>query len=100
MRTTGLAPDKTNWALALEQPPFLAYAVTAGITFTFGGLRVGPDAAVLREDDTPIRGLYAAGEITGGFFYENYPAGAGLMRGAVFGRLGGSAAARAARAGA
>ena len=97
LRTTGLAPDKTNWALALEQPPFLAYAVTAGITFTFGGLRVGPDAAVLREDDTAIRGLYAAGEITGGFFYENYPAGAGLMRGAVFGRLGGSAAARTAR---
>jgi tricarballylate dehydrogenase len=96
VRTTGLIPDKTNWALPLAEPPFLAYAVTAGITFTFGGLRVGPDAAVLREDGTPITGLYAAGEITGGFFYENYPAGAGLMRGAVFGRLGGTGAARAA----
>ena len=71
--------------------------MTAGITFTFGGVRVAPDARVLRADGQPIEGLYASGEVTGGFFYANYPAGAGLMRGAVFGRLAGEGAARAAR---
>jgi tricarballylate dehydrogenase len=97
LRTTGLSPNKTNWARPLDTAPFTAYPVTAGITFTFGGIRVGPDAAVLRPDGSPLGGLFAAGEITGGFFYENYPAGAGLMRGTVFGRLAGEGAARAAR---
>lgn len=92
--TRGLTPEKTNWALALDTPPFTAYPVTAGITFTFGGLRIGPDAAVRRAGGEPLPGLFATGEITGGFFYENYPAGAGLMRGAVFGRIAGEGAAR------
>lgn len=96
LRTRGLVPEKTNWARPLDIAPFTAYPVTAGITFTFGGLRVGPDAAVRRDDGSPVRGLFAAGEITGGFFYENYPAGAGLMRGTVFGRRAGEGAARAA----
>jgi len=43
--------------------------------------------------DIPIPGLYAAGELTGGIFYNNYPGGAGLMAGAVFGRIAGSNAA-------
>jgi len=97
LRTNGLTPDKTNWARPLDTAPFTAYPVTAGITFTFGGVRVAPDAGVLRADGRPIEGLYASGEVTGGFFYANYPAGAGLMRGAVFGRLAGEGAARAAR---
>jgi tricarballylate dehydrogenase len=95
LRTRGLSPEKTNWAQVLDTPPFTAYPVTAGITFTFGGLRIGADAAVRRPDGEPVPGLFATGEITGGFFYENYPAGAGLMRGAVFGRLAGEGAARA-----
>jgi tricarballylate dehydrogenase len=97
LRTQGLSPDKTNWARPLDTPPFTAYPVTAGITFTFGGIRVAPDAQVLRDDGQPIGGLFASGEIAGGFFYVNYPAGAGLMRGAVFGRLAGEGAARVAR---
>ena len=93
LRTNGLSPDKTNWARPIDTPPFTVYPVTTGITFTFGGVRVGPDAAVLRDDGHAIGGLYASGEITGGFFHANYPAGAGLMRGAVFGRLAGEGAA-------
>jgi tricarballylate dehydrogenase len=77
----------------LDTGPFTAYPVTAGITFTFGGLRIGPDAGVRRADGEAMPGLFATGEITGGFFYENYPAGAGLMRGAVFGRIAGRGAA-------
>ncbi|WP_297693275.1 FAD-dependent tricarballylate dehydrogenase TcuA [Phenylobacterium sp.] len=97
-RTEGLAIPKSNWANTLDQPPFEAYAVTCGVTFTFGGLRIDRDAQVLDVDLAPIPGLYAAGEIVGGLFYENYPGGTGLMAGAVFGRIAGASAGRAAQA--
>jgi tricarballylate dehydrogenase len=70
--------------------------VTCGITFTFGGLRIDDRARVLDTEGRPIPGLFAAGEIVGGLFYYNYPGGAGLMAGAVFGRRAGGNAAAAA----
>ncbi len=91
--TRGITPPKSNWALPLDSPPYVGYAVTCGITFTFGGLRVDTRARVLDTEDRPIPGLYAAGELVGGLFYQNYPGGAGLMAGAVFGRLAGESAA-------
>src|SRR5205809_2915702 len=93
--TQGLAVNKSNWAVRIEQPPFEAYAVTCGITFTFGGLRINTDCEVLNTDYQPIRGLYAAGELVGGLFYFNYPGGSGLCAGAVFGKIAGTAAGRA-----
>jgi tricarballylate dehydrogenase len=96
--TRGLTPPKSNWALPLDTPPYLGYAVTTGITFTFGGLRITDRGQVIDCEQRPIPGLFAAGELVGGLFYHNYPGGAGLMAGAVFGRLAGSSAA-AARAG-
>lgn len=95
--TSGLAIPKSNWANTLDAPPFEGYAVTCGITFTFGGLRIDGNANVLDEEMDPIPGLYAAGEIVGGLFYFNYPGGTGLMSGAVFGRIAGRSAAAAAR---
>ena len=94
-RTDGLAVPKSNWANTLDTPPFEAYAVTCGITFTFGGLRINTDAQVMSTDGEPIEGLYAAGELVGGIFYFNYPGGTGLTNGAVFGRIAGASAARA-----
>jgi tricarballylate dehydrogenase len=91
--TNGLALPKSNWANTLDEAPFEAYAVTCGITFTFGGLRIDTDARVQSTDYEPIPGLYAAGELTGGIFYHNYPGGTGLMNGAVFGRIAGAQAA-------
>ena len=91
--TEGLAVPKSNWANPLDQPPFEAYQVTCGITFTFGGLRIDTNAQVLDGDLRPIPGLFAAGELVGGLFYFNYPGGTGLTSGAVFGRLAGSSAA-------
>jgi tricarballylate dehydrogenase len=93
--TEGLAINKSNWANTIDQPPYEAYAVTCGITFTFGGLRVNTDCEVLNTDYQPIRGLYAAGELVGGLFYFNYPGGSGLCAGAVFGKIAGTAAGRA-----
>jgi tricarballylate dehydrogenase len=96
-RTQGIEPAKTNWALRLDQPPFVAYGVRCGITFTYGGVMVNEAGEALRSSGAPIPGLYAAGEITGGIFYHNYPSGSGLMLGAVFGRIAGTSAAAFAR---
>ena len=95
-RTAGISPAKSNWALPITSPPFHAYPVTTGITFTFGGLHVDGDARVLRLDGQPIEGLYAAGEIVGGLYFHNYPSGTGLMAGTVFGRIAGASSAAAA----
>ena len=76
-RTEGLAVNKSNWANTIDQPPFEGYAVTCGVTFTFGGVRITTDGEVLNTDYEPIRGLYAAGELVGGLFYFNYPGGSG-----------------------
>jgi tricarballylate dehydrogenase len=70
----------------IETPPFRAYAVTGGITFTFGGIRISDRAEVL-DGDRPIPGLFASGEPTGGLFFLNYPLGCGLTRGAALGKL-------------
>jgi tricarballylate dehydrogenase len=93
--TDGLAINKSNWANTIDQPPYEAYGVTCGITFTFGGLRINTDGEVLNTDYQPIRGLYAAGELVGGIFYFNYPGGSGLISGAVFGKIAGTSAGRA-----
>jgi tricarballylate dehydrogenase len=87
--TTGLALDKSNWANPIEKPPFEAYSVGCGITFTFGGLKIDTTTHVLDIEDAPIPGLYAAGELVGGLYYFNYPGSAGLMGGSVFGRIAG-----------
>jgi len=97
--TTGLDIPKSNWALPLDTPPFVAYAITCAITFTYGGLRINTDGNVLDTALTPISGLFAAGEMVGGIFYHNYPGGTGLMSGAVFGRIAGRSAAQFAESG-
>ncbi|MYE06990.1 MAG: FAD-binding dehydrogenase [Chloroflexi bacterium] len=92
--TRGIAPPKSNWALPFDSPPYLGYAVTCGITFTFGGLKIDPRSGqVLDTEDRPMTGLYAAGELVGGLFYNNYAGGSGLMAGSVFGRIAGRSAA-------
>ena len=92
-RTEGIDLPKSNWALRLDQPPYVGFAVTCGITFSFGGLKVDTHARVIDTQNRPIPGLFAAGELVGDLFYENYPGGSGLTAGAVFGRTAGSAAA-------
>jgi tricarballylate dehydrogenase len=93
VKTQGITPPKSNWALPIDKPPFTGFIVTCGITFTFGGLRIDNRAAVLDTGECRIPGLFAAGELVGGIFYGNYLGGAGLMSGTVFGRLAGASAA-------
>ena len=66
---------------------------TTGVTFTFGGLKIDEKGTVQDSSDRSIPGLFAAGELVGGLFYENYPGGSGLMAGAVYGKIAGGNAA-------
>ena len=90
--TEGLAINKSNWAMTIDTPPFEAYQITCGITFTFGGLRINQNGEVVDGDLKSIPGLYAAGECVGGLFYFNYPGGSGLTAGSVFGKIAGHSA--------
>ena len=87
---------KSNWALPIDKPPFLAVKVTCGITFTFGGLAVNPETTAVISNTThkEIPGLFCVGEMLGDLFYGNYPGGSGLTSGAVFGRIAGMEAAK------
>jgi succinate dehydrogenase/fumarate reductase flavoprotein subunit len=85
-----LKVPKSNWALPLDQGSFIAVKVGCGVTFTFGGLAVDPKTAgVISLSGRDIPGVFCAGEMVGGLFYENYPGGSGLTSGAVFGRKAG-----------
>ncbi|WP_099092690.1 FAD-dependent tricarballylate dehydrogenase TcuA [Corynebacterium crudilactis] len=91
-KSSSTTPVKSNWASPLENGPFYAYAVTCGITFTFGGVKTDTEGRVLDADGKHIEGLYAAGEMLGGLFSTNYPGGSGLAAGCVFGRRAGAIA--------
>lgn len=93
--TIGLAIPKSNWARTIDTPPFEAYQVECGITFTFGGIATdGATSQVVGVSGEPIDGLFAAGEVSAGLFHFGYPGGSGLMAGSVFGRLAGIQAAK------
>ncbi|MSP66653.1 MAG: FAD-dependent oxidoreductase [Alphaproteobacteria bacterium] len=93
LATRGLFPPKSNWARPIDRAPFRCYPVIAANTFTFGGLKVDPDARVLSTDGVAIPGLYAAGE-TVGIYYGRYTGSTSVLRGAHFGRRAGRHAAR------
>ena len=84
---------KSNWAQRLDQPPYRAYPVMGGITFTYGGVKISHKGQVLDTKGQAIVGLYACGEMVGGGFLGGYPGGSGLTSGAVFGRIAGQNAA-------
>lgn len=93
-RAVGIEPPKSNWAVEVSKPPFYAYSVTGGVTFTFGGVNINVETEVLDSEGYAIPGLYAAGEIMGDFFYHNYPSGSSLVRASVYGRTAGRNAAQ------
>jgi tricarballylate dehydrogenase len=97
-RTEGLTPPKTHWARKIETPPYLAYPVRPGITFTYLGTRVNKQARMLMKDGKPAANMFAAGEImAGNVLGKGYAAGIGMTIGSVFGRVAGREAAKNAR---
>lgn len=92
-KTKGLAIPKSGWANRIDVPPFRAYPVTGGITFTYGGVQIDSNAQVLSVADQPIKGLYASGDLLG-LFFHNYPSFTGQTRNVVFSRIAGERAVR------
>ncbi len=93
-RTEGLQIDKTNWAQRIETPPYYAYPVRPGITFTYLGVRVDERARMVMAQGGAAPNMFAAGEImAGNVLGQGYAAGIGMTIGAVFGRLAGEEAA-------
>lgn len=88
-----LEPPRSNWALPINEPPYLAYPMACSNVFTFGGVATNERAEVIAEDGIPIPGLYAAGEVTG-VYYHRYPGATSVIRGLVFGRMAGDRAVR------
>jgi tricarballylate dehydrogenase len=96
-RTEGLTPPKSHWARRIDTPPFLAYPLRPGITFTYLGVRVDRDARIAAKGGGRFANLFAAGEImAGNVLGRGYAAGVGMTIGSVFGRVAGREAARAA----
>jgi tricarballylate dehydrogenase len=93
-KTSGLQPEKTHWALRIDQPPFYAYGLRPGLTFTYLGVKVNERAMALMKDGRRARNIFAAGEImAGSILGKGYVAGFGVTIGTVFGRIAGREAA-------
>jgi tricarballylate dehydrogenase len=90
--TEGITPKKSNWSIEIDSPPYRAYPVTCGVTFTFGGVKINTKAQVLGVSGKPIRGLYASGDVVG-LFFHNYAGNSGQTRNVVFSRVAGREAA-------
>ena len=94
-RSEGVEPPKSHWAVRIETPPYYAYPLRPGITFTYLGVTVDEDARVIMHGDRPAKNIFAAGEMmAGNILGKGYLAGFGLTIGAVFGRIAGREAAR------
>lgn len=92
--TAGLEIPKSHWARRIDEPPFFAYPLRPGITFTYYGLAVDEQARVLDTAGRPLAGVFAAGEVmSGNILGRGYLAGFGMTIGAVFGRIAGRGAA-------
>lgn len=92
--TVGLNPPKTHWALPLDKPPFYAYPLRPGITFTYFGVQVDEKARVIFSEIGPAPNIFAAGEImAGNILGKGYLAGFGMTIGTVFGKIAGREAA-------
>ena len=92
LATAGIEPPKSNWARPLANGPFMAYPIIAANVFSYGGVRTDSQARVVDADGRSIPHLYAAGEMTG-LYFTNYTGSTSVLRGAVFGRIGGRLAA-------
>lgn len=95
-QTEGVAPAKTHWARPIDTPPFYAYPLRPGITFTYLGMKTDATAAV-RFAGVPSDNLFAAGEmVAGNVLGQGYTAGVGMSIGTAFGRIAGVNAAQSA----
>ena len=94
-RTEGLEPPKTHWAQRIDTPPYSAYPLRPGITFTYLGVKVDASSRVVFADGAPAVNIYAAGEVmAGNILRKGYIAGVGMTIGTVMGRIAGEESVR------
>jgi tricarballylate dehydrogenase len=94
LATQNIEPCKSNWALPLDTPPYIAFPMRPGITFTYLGLEVNSTANAIGQSGKPFQNIFAAGEImAGNILGQGYCAGTGMTIGGVFGRIAGREAA-------
>lgn len=93
LATSGISPQKTNWARPVDTPPFYGYPLRPGITFTYLSLKLDRSAHVIKKDGSPFQNIFAAGELTSGnVLGQGYMGGFGMTIGTVFGRIAGKEA--------
>ena len=96
--TVGITPPKSHWAIPIDRPPFYAFPLRPGITFTYMGVAIDDTGRVLTQSGIPFKNIYAAGEImSGNILKSGYLAGFGLTIGSTFGELAGRMAANRVR---
>lgn len=92
--TEGLIPKKSHWAIRIDEPPFYAYPLRTGITFTYHGVRINEKANIKMSNGRLTKNMFAAGEmVAGNVLRRGYLAGFGLTMGTVLGRIAGEEAA-------
>jgi len=93
--TEQLEPEKSHWARPIDTPPFYAYSLRPGITFTYLGVKVDIDARIIMKDGSASANMFAAGELmAGNILGQGYLAGIGMTIGSVFGRIAGEMSAK------
>lgn len=80
---------RTLFTTKLENGPWVATARQACVHHTMGGVTIDTETRVLDEAGSPIAGLYAAGEVTGGIHGGNRLGGNAVVDTVVFGKLAG-----------
>jgi len=81
---------KTAMDHDLSKGPYYAIKIAPGIHHTMGGLKINTNTQVLKEDGSVIKGLYAAGEVTGGIHGANRIGGNAVADIIIFGRQAGA----------
>lgn len=79
----------------IDEAPFVATPRSPALHHTMGGVKIDTETHVLSTEGTPIPGLYAAGEVTGGLHAGNRLGGNAMTDFLVFGRIAGENAANA-----
>ncbi len=79
--------------VSLSNGKYYAIEITPAIHHTMGGVKINPKAEVIGKDGQPIKGLFAAGEVTGGVHGGNRLGGNAVADIVVFGRIAGNSAA-------
>ena len=85
--------NKKTLPKELTGTKYYAIEISPAVHHTMGGVRINANAEVLGKNGRPIKGLYAAGEVTGGIHGANRIGGNAVADITIFGKIAGENAA-------